>query len=42
MGSMGVLVFGIVVSVIGYQEGVTVTGNMINSVFFFITVMPAL
>jgi sugar (glycoside-pentoside-hexuronide) transporter len=41
MGTVGVLAFGAVVSVIGYQEGAAVTGRMLDSVFFSITVVPA-
>jgi Na+/melibiose symporter-like transporter len=42
MGSVGVLVFGIVISFSGYQEGVMVTDFMIHSVFFSLTIIPAI
>ncbi len=42
MGSLSVLVFGLVISSVGYESGVTVTADMQNSVFFAITIIPAI
>ncbi|MDR3276025.1 MAG: glycoside-pentoside-hexuronide (GPH):cation symporter [Treponema sp.] len=41
MGTLAVLVFGIVLSATGYQEGVVVTASMQNLVFMSITLIPA-
>ncbi len=42
MGALAVLVFGAFVVLAGYQDGVTITPAMQNTVFFSITVIPAI
>ena len=42
MGSLAVLVFGMVLALTGYESGIVVTPKMQNSVFLSITLIPAL
>lgn len=42
MGSLAVMVFGAAVVAAGYEEGVAVTAQMQNTVFFAITIIPAI
>jgi GPH family glycoside/pentoside/hexuronide:cation symporter len=42
MGSLAVLVFGLMLSFTGYQSGVVVTPQMQNTVFLSITIIPAI
>lgn len=42
MGSLAVLVFGLALVAAGYEEGVTITPQMQNTVFFAITIIPAI
>jgi GPH family glycoside/pentoside/hexuronide:cation symporter len=42
MGSLAVLTFGFVISATGYEEGVSVTASMQNTVFMSITLIPAI
>ena len=42
MGSLAVLVFGLMLSFTGYQSGVVVTAQMQNTVFLSITIIPAI
>ena len=42
MSSVGILVFGMVIAMTGYQEGVVATEPMIDAAFFTITVIPAI
>ena len=41
MGSLAVLVFGLMLSLTGYESGITVTADMQNTVFRSITLIPA-
>ena len=42
MGSLAVLVFGMMLAFTGYQSGIVVTQKMQNTVFLSITLIPAL
>ena len=41
MNALAVLVFGIFIVLAGYENGVTITGDMQNTIFLSITVVPA-
>jgi len=42
MGSLAVLVFGLMLAFTGYESGITVTPQMQNTVFLSITIIPAI
>jgi GPH family glycoside/pentoside/hexuronide:cation symporter len=42
MGALATMAFGVVVTIVGYSKGVTITPSMQNGIYFSITIIPAI